>query len=164
MKETSVAAVMTRPVCTIHANERLDKALFLFQKNRISILPVVNTSGCCVGVITLKDIIDKQNEIIAECRIRGCIVDENQLQPLPEVPLNFFGEISVHDGMTENFYLIREDQTVSECIDLLLQHQIHHLPVVNLDNRLVGVVSSIDLVDYLRLYMLESEQQDNVTA
>ena len=49
-------------------------------------------------------------------------------------------------------------------VDLLLQHQIHHLPVVNLDNRLVGVVSSIDLVDYLRLYMLESEQQDNVTA
>lgn len=159
MDNDPVSNIMSQPAFTIHANERLDKALFLFQDHQISILPVVNTAGSCVGVITLKDLIDKQNELIAECRARGCIVNEDADKEVIDIPMSFFGDISVFDGMSEDFRSVPEDATIGQCIDVLLENHIHHLPVLNNEKRLVGVVSTLDLIDYFRPYMKAKEEK-----
>lgn len=157
---TRISAIMTHSPCTIHSNERLDKALHLFQTRRISILPVVNTQGCCVGVLTLKDLIDKQNELITESRARGFL--EPVVVPDGSPHPTCFGDILVHDEMTDDFRFIHENSTVDECIDLLLEHHVHHLPVLNDDERLVGVVSTLDLIDYIRPYLEEKEEPGHV--
>lgn len=159
MDSQSLSQIMSQPAYTIHANERLDKALFLFQSHQISILPVVNTNGCCVGVITLKDLVDKQNELITECRSRGWIADRNMESESSEVPISFFGDISVFDGMSEDFYSISEDATIEQCIELFLTHHIHHVPVLNDEQRLVGVVSTLDLIKYMGDEMTKSNDE-----
>ncbi len=46
--------------------------------------------------------------------------------------------------MTAEPFTIDEDESMSEAILMLRQHQIRHLPVVN-ENRLVGIVTDRDL-------------------
>ena len=47
--------------------------------------------------------------------------------------------------MTETVVVIEADRPVSEALDCFRQYSIHHLPVVR-DNRLVGILSSADLI------------------
>lgn len=153
MDDVPVRNIMSKPAYTVHANERLDKALFLFQRHNISILPVINTNGCCVGVITLKDLVDKQNELIAECQSRGCLVNEDAQPGDADIPMSFFGDIAVFDDMSEHFYSVREETPISECIRMLLEHHIHQLPVLNDEQRLVGVVTTLDFLGYFRSHL-----------
>lgn len=52
----------------------------------------------------------------------------------------------VRDMMTINVITVREEQTVEDGARLLAQHRISGLPVVNADNRVVGLVSELDLL------------------
>ena len=51
----------------------------------------------------------------------------------------------VRDIMTDRVMFIRPEQTVEECMALMTEKHIRHLPVL-VDNQLVGVVSIGDLV------------------
>jgi CBS domain-containing protein len=50
------------------------------------------------------------------------------------------------DIMRKDVVTVREDQTVKELAELLIEHRISGAPVVNAHGRLVGVVSQTDLV------------------
>jgi len=52
---------------------------------------------------------------------------------------------TVRDVMTPNLVYAFDDQDVEEAADLMREHQIRRLPVLNRDKRLVGIVSLGDL-------------------
>ena len=54
-------------------------------------------------------------------------------------------EIAVRDIMTARLVTVRPSQSVDECMTLVTDHRIRHLPVME-GERLVGVVSIGDLV------------------
>ena len=51
----------------------------------------------------------------------------------------------VRDAMTHEVLYCFEDQDTSEAAELMSEHQIHRLPILNRDKRLVGVLSVGDL-------------------
>ncbi len=52
----------------------------------------------------------------------------------------------IRDLMTANVITVRRDHTVQECMELVTQRRIRHLPVVDRDRVLIGLVSIGDLV------------------
>jgi CBS domain-containing protein len=54
----------------------------------------------------------------------------------------------VHNLMTEKMFTVNPDTSMDECMGLMNQHHIRHLPVVEND-KLVGMVSMRDVVDIL---------------
>ncbi|TWU44515.1 CBS domain protein [Rubripirellula tenax] len=40
----------------------------------------------------------------------------------------------------------RQDETLGRVANLMLKHQVHHIPIVNSNKKLVGMVSSIEFV------------------
>ncbi len=52
-------------------------------------------------------------------------------------------ETPVSEIMTRQVYTIHPDQTVEEATDLMVQHHIRHLPVVE-DSLVIGVISIMD--------------------
>lgn len=54
-------------------------------------------------------------------------------------------EIPVSEIMTGNVFSVRPDQTIPECMALMTDKHIRHLPVVDQD-RMVGVISIGDVV------------------
>lgn len=88
----------------------------------VGILPVCD-EGRLVGMLTDRDI-----------AIRG--VAQN-IDPV---------FTTVRDVMTEEAIWCREDQDVKEAAELMEKWQIHRLPVLDQNDRLVGIVSLSDLV------------------
>lgn len=54
-------------------------------------------------------------------------------------------ETAVAEIMTRNVICVRPEQTIEECMALMTERRIRHLPVIE-DNELVGILSIRDLV------------------
>ncbi len=54
-------------------------------------------------------------------------------------------DISVQEIMTEKVLWVRPDQTVEECMALMTDKRVRHLPVIE-DEQLIGVISIGDVV------------------
>ena len=57
-------------------------------------------------------------------------------------------ETAVGEIMTRTVIFVRPDQTIEECMAMMTERRIRHLPVID-DERLVGIVSIRDLVSAL---------------
>ena len=55
-------------------------------------------------------------------------------------------EIPVREIMTEKVLCVRPDQTVKECMTLMTDKRVRHLPILE-DDRLIGVISIGDVVN-----------------
>jgi CBS domain-containing protein len=53
--------------------------------------------------------------------------------------------VPVRDWMTRKPVVVRPDAPIAEAVDLLREHRIRHLPVVDVAGRLVGIVTDRDL-------------------
>lgn len=56
------------------------------------------------------------------------------------------GEIKVREIMTSPLITVRTDMTMSECARIMNEHNIHHLPVIDENGVVVGVISSTDFL------------------
>lgn len=54
-------------------------------------------------------------------------------------------DIRVREIMTEKVFYVRPEQTVEDCMALMTNRRIRHLPVID-DDRLIGVISIGDVV------------------
>ena len=54
-------------------------------------------------------------------------------------------DVPVNEIMTQNVISVHPDQTVEECMDLMTNKHIRHLPVIE-DDRLVGMISIGDVM------------------
>ena len=69
------------------------------------------------------------------------------------------GATQVRDVMTRNVICVRPDQTSEECMALMTQNRLRHLPVVDASGQLQGMVSIGDLVkDIIREQQFIIEQ------
>ncbi len=75
------------------------------------------------GILTSTDICDK---IVAQDR------DPSQ--------------VKVSEIMTSPLIMVKDDMSVSECARIMKQHTIHHLPVVDEKDNLVGMISATDFL------------------
>lgn len=51
----------------------------------------------------------------------------------------------VNEIMTPNVITVHPDQTIEECMELMTEHRVRHLPVLE-NNRLIGVISIGDVL------------------
>jgi CBS domain-containing protein len=110
--------VYIEPDCTVM------EALSLMRRRYThSVIVEKSDSNPEYGIITSTDISDK---IVA-------------LQKNPS-------EILCKDIMTSPLIVVNSDMYLYECATLMKQHRIHHLPVVNENHELVGMVSASDFL------------------
>jgi CBS domain-containing protein len=114
---------MSKPVIVIDPDGSVSHALTLMRRRNIHSL-VVNleeTPGI-YGIVTITDIRDK---IIAK-----------QLNP---------SEITIRQIMTSPVVTARFDWSLVECSTEMQKNHVNHLPVVDENNLLVGIISTTDL-------------------
>lgn len=54
--------------------------------------------------------------------------------------------IKVRDIMTSPLFSVKKDMSIQECAELMKQKRIHHMPVVNEQGDLVGMISATDFL------------------
>jgi CBS domain-containing protein len=114
---------MSSPVIVLDQDSSVSYALTLMRRRNIrSLLISIDPLQNVYGIITTTDIRDK---IMAK--------DQNP------------ASISVREIMTQNIVTAQEDWSLTQCSIEMQKNNIHHMPVVDENNNLVGLISSTDL-------------------
>jgi len=109
---------------TVENNDTVLKALQIMAQANISAV-MVTEKDKIVGIFTERDYSRK-------CEIKGLSAKDTP----------------AHILMTKKMFTVNPDTSMDDCMGLMNQHHIRHLPVVEND-KLVGMVSMRDVVDIL---------------
>jgi CBS domain-containing protein len=137
--------VLTKDVVAVNADDTVQEALRLMVENRVSVLPVVNGRDACVGVLSATDLIGLARDLNEE--LSG--MEEADFTPqslIDQVAEQDFGRRRVHELMTESVETVGPEASLAAAARAMLRHQVHRLPVVNERQRLVGIVSTTDIL------------------
>jgi CBS domain-containing protein len=125
---------MTARVVTVHPESPIAEAAQLMLDSNVSGLPVIDTAGNIVGIVTEHDLLRHANG--SRCHpphwLQFMI---NQLEVADESAR--FHEAKVAEVMTRNPLTVTVDTPIEEACGLIEKHGFKRLPVVR-DGRLVG--------------------------
>src|SRR5262249_881689 len=135
--------IMTRSVITVAPETTIVDAANLMLQRHVSGLPVVDTTGKLVGIVSEGDFI-RRSEIGTQ-RKRGRWL-KFILGPGTSAS-DFVQEHGrrVEDVMTTNPLTITEDTALAEIVDLMEKNNVKRLPVVRAD-KMAGIVSRANLL------------------
>lgn len=110
-------------IVTVSPNVAVAEATKLLATHRIGALVVVEGNGMIAGILSERDV------------VRGLAADGEACM-----------RATVRDLMTANVLTCRESDTLESLMATMTSRRIRHLPVVDDDNKLVGIVTIGDVV------------------
>ncbi len=146
--ERRVKEIMSRDVVTIRAGDTVHEALTLMGENRVSALPVVDSHDHCVGILSTSDLVDMTRDVDDDL-YKLDLVDSTSRRFLLDKLTHSMGSESVQSYMSESVTTIDPEATIGKATRELLRNRIHHLPVIDANNHLIGIVSTMDILGEL---------------
>jgi CBS domain-containing membrane protein len=132
---------MSRDVSVVEFSTTLEEAWTLLRTHRIKALPVVDRVRRVIGIVTLVDFLKHANLDVYEKfddKLRQLIRrTRNTHSDKPEV----VGQI-----MTKPVRTAAHDKHIVELVPLLSDQGLHHVPIVDDERRLVGMMTQSDLI------------------
>ncbi|GAB4299679.1 MAG: CBS domain-containing protein [Methylophaga sp.] len=125
MKVRSITKNKGKPVIGLSLTDSLDKAVSLMMEHRIGSLVVTDDSGRLVGILSERDLLNILHQKHA-----------------------MWSPLTAADAMTPDPYFCEPDNTLEECMNIMVEHNIRHLPVVY-KGKLEGMLSITDIVEEL---------------
>lgn len=135
----------TKDPVSIRVEDTIHDALELMGENQVSSLPVIDNVGECVGILSTVDLVDITRDTEQDIRDLD-LVDLTTKRFLLDRILKNVGDEKVCDFMSECLVTVSMETSIGEAAKKMLRNHIHHLPVVDEHRRLVGFVSSMDLL------------------
>ncbi|MEI5098375.1 CBS domain-containing protein [Streptomyces sp. PmtG] len=145
MKHRKVGSVMTSDVVTARYDTPFKEVAQLLARHRISGLPVVDADGCVIGVLSETDLMLRQAE--AEdpyAPPRG--VRWPKLLPGARKRETKARARTAGELMSRPAFTVYADGTIAEAARTMARHRVERLPVVDDEDRLVGIVTRRDLL------------------
>lgn len=133
--EQEIRYYMRTPAVTVNLAAPLSEALALMREHDVRRLPVVIDTGELRGIITQGDI--RGADVM---RVAG-------LDPLDIAQA--LRQVKVYEVMTENPITITPETGLREAALLMLENKLGGLPVVDEENRVVGIITESDLFEIL---------------
>ena len=121
---------MSKPVITVNENDSMQDAINLLKQHNIRMLPVMGKDKM-VGVITDRD-------------LKKASVPDAKILEVHKL-IYIFSKIKIKDLMTKNPIFVPYDYTVEETAEILLANKISGVPVINEEEKLVGIITQTDL-------------------
>ncbi|MDO9630276.1 MAG: CBS and ACT domain-containing protein [Humidesulfovibrio sp.] len=126
---------MTKDVVTVTPETSMMKASKILKEKGVSRLPVVDEKGVLVGIVSDRDIKDASPS-------KATTLDMHELYYL-------LSEIKVKDIMTKKVVTLKTGETVDSAAAAMLEHKIGGMPVVDENNKVVGIVTDSDIFKVL---------------
>ena len=126
---------MTTELTTVHDGQPVSTLRKIFEENTIHHIPVVSGEEL-IGIVTSNDFMRVSFGEFGNQDGTGldAILDHTY---------------KIHDLMNSNPVTVPSTGTIREAAKLLSNHSFHALPVVDDSQKLVGLVTSTDLLQYL---------------
>lgn len=138
MRSLLVSDLMTEKVFTLQSKDNLTALYDLMDAEHIRHIPVLDSEGDVVGLVTHRDLL------------------RTALGRRADLPLSRQREIlsrrAIEEIMTRDIETIAADATIGEAAEIMLENKYGCLPVVE-GNRLVGILTEADFVRCLAGYI-----------
>ncbi|MHB9286105.1 CBS domain-containing protein [Halobacteriales archaeon Cl-PHB] len=125
MEDIFVGRLMSSGLHTVTPDTLVEDAANRLLENDVGSLVVVDGANQLQGILTTTDFVD----IVAKSQPKA--------------------DTTVERYMTTDPVTTTAQDTIRDAADAMIEHGFHHLPVVDPDEGLVGIVSTTDLAAYL---------------
>lgn len=125
LAQSPVRAVVRRPVVRVGANDPMWKVVAAMKEGKRGAV-LVEEEGALVGIFTERDLMTR--------------LDHTSLDWL---------HVCIRDVMTPRPMVIHPEETISEAMRRLNTGKRRHLPVVDVDGKILGILSIRDLLAHL---------------
>lgn len=133
-RRTPISTIMTKDVITLQNNDDLETAERLFKKHNIRHVPVVSGDKI-IGMLSYTDLL----------RISFVDAIDDDEETVESIVYNMF---TIEQVMTKNLTQVPSSITIKEVAEILSEKEFHAIPVVD-DDKLVGIVTTTDMIKYL---------------
>jgi len=127
--EQTVAGHMTRTVKTVKRELTVRDLGALFERDDFNTYPVVE-DGQVVGIVTKFDL------------LKCFAFTPSQMVPRYSELMNR----TVADVMISEFIYVRSDTKLTRVLQLMVEHRLRSIPVIDSDHRLAGIIAREDVV------------------
>jgi len=142
--------IMTKSVITVSTDDSVEKCAKLLQENDISGLPVIDEEDHVIGIVTEGDLIRRASRIKAPgyLEILGGLIYLGS-------PKKFVDElqramaVTAGNLMSRDVVSIRPDDKVEKAATVMVEKGINRLPVLDVRDKLIGIVSRRDIMSCL---------------
>lgn len=130
-----ITTIMSREVICARPDLPTETVVDLIVNNYIGCVPVVDDDGCPIGMITKRDLVEPLANRVNTANETPCWRD---LAPR-----------TAEELMLPLALTLDEHATVAQAAAIMALEDMHHIPVVSAKGRLLGMVSSLDIVRWL---------------
>ena len=133
--QTPVKNIMTETVISVGPKDNLKDVQKVFADNSFHHLPVVDKNGTVVGILSRTDY-QKVREVFSILKDVG----------VEMASINFAQTLLVDDIMKKSVVTIDANKTIEYAFAIFKMNFFHAMPVIDEDNKLVGIFSTYDLL------------------
>jgi CBS domain-containing protein len=151
---TAVRDVMTTKVVTMTPDQTFEAAADVLAEHKIGAVPVIDAGGTLVGLLRDEDLIVSEGNIHAPTWNTWLSFLGGEF-PMPGENKKFEAELqrmtaaTVEGLMTTEFETATPDETLADVATKMHDADVTHMPVVDADGTLVGIVARGDIVRHL---------------
>ncbi len=139
-----VESVMQRHPVTIADDATVQDAVDKMTEHHLSALPVVDEGQHLKGILTNNDLLRVLQD--AERTLDSDLAIYDQSSLVTDLIRDTIGSDPVVNIMSTATITVQQGETIQQVAILMLEKQVHHVPVVSKDHRLLGILSSMDYV------------------
>jgi CBS domain-containing protein len=139
----NVTACMKKNVISVHVTTTVREAAMILAKKHIGVLPIVDDDDKPIGVISMRDLLTLELPdfvtILADVDFVHDFGAVEDIRPSSKT-LNKTVKSLMKPAVT-----IEADSGLLRAYALMLQHNLHDIPVVSKEGKLIGITSRVDI-------------------
>lgn len=139
----NISQCMKRRVISILETATIREAAAVFVKNHVGLLPILDRQEKLTGVVGLRDLLSLQLPDFVSFIADVDFVHDFGAVETTHPPADVLDQ-SIQTLMKPAI-TVPEDCGLLRAYALMLQHQLHDMPVVSADGRLAGIASRVDM-------------------
>lgn len=132
-----VETLMTKKVKTVNPFDLMTVVSDIFAMNKFNHIPVINEEEQLAGMISRKDF-NKVLTTFSIFNIARAEADNRRIQK----------SIMVKDVMSKIVIHLHPNDPISMAFEIFKENLIHALPVMDDNNRIIGIITTFDLLNY----------------
>lgn len=145
---TPLADLMTKDVVCVRADVAIDDVRRLMIERGFGGVPVVDADGKPIGIVSRADLLraERDAEGLAAQPVTAKPKDHDDLGVGPGFHLVEPSLVTAGDVMSPLVLSLHESSNIGQASSLMAYEGVHRLPVVADDGRVVGILSSLDVL------------------
>lgn len=149
--DNAVSTIMTTNVVTLSPDQSVPEAADLLSEHRIGAAPVVDGSGKLVGLLRDEDLLVTESNLHVPTAIEflGAELIWPPSMHRYEAELKKAAAANVREIMSTEFDTVAPTDTVESVATLMHDKGLSHVPVVDANGGLLGIVARGDLIRFL---------------